>query len=956
MADFNTTIAEAYRTEGAALDLGRGVHDGALAPEAVVAIPLRMMNRHGLVAGATGTGKTITLQTIAEQLSAAGVAVFAADVKGDVSGVATPGAPGGPAEKRMGELGLPFAPAGFPVEYLSLGGIGPGVPVRATVSDFGPQLLAKVLDANETQEQSLGLVFHYADQKGLPLLDLSDLRALLTFLESDAGKEELEGIGGLASSTVGVLLRSLVGLETGGGTEFFGEPQLDIADLLRLAPDGRGVISCLELPAVQDRPKLFSTALMWLLAELFEQLPEAGDLDKPKLVFFFDEAHLLFNGATKAFLESVTQTVRLIRSKGVGVFFVTQVPDDVPGEVLGQLGNRVQHAMRAFTPDDAKALKAAASTYPTSDFYDVEELLTQMGIGEAAVTILSEDGVPTPVVHTRLRAPASRMGPADDVDGAAKASPLFAKYGTRAEAESARERLAARLEQPEAEPDGGGPEEGSRRAAHRPEAQAGARPDRGRRRGLGQVPHLARGQGPAEEGDARGVRDAAQADVNRVGVPAAASPRPIPPFTEEHDPLRAEIRAFVAEELRPHAGDWEREHWFPDSVFTRMAERGLLGLKYPKEYGGRGGGYVEDAVLTQELSRCGSGGLAAGIGAHIGIATPPIWKFGTEDQKQRFLAPAVRGERIAALGITEPGAGSDVAGLRTFARRVDGGYVVNGSKTYITNGVRADFVVTAVKTTEEGGHHGISFLVLEKGMEGFTVAGELEKLGWHASDTGELHFDDVFVPEENLLGEENRGFYLIMANFQWERLLMALGAVGSMESVLERVVEGASGRHEFRQTVAELALKLEASRCSHRTRALPVRERARRHPRGDRGQVAVAALGAGGGRGGFSDPGGRPRDRPRAARHAAGPDRRRHRRGDEGDPRKADRGLAAAPVARRRVRLVRPAPVLVEKAAGVLLAAARLVALHAHPVEQIEEQHRGRRADEHRAGCHSEPP
>ncbi len=452
MADFNTTIAEAYRTEGAALDLGRGVHDGALAPEAVVAIPLRMMNRHGLVAGATGTGKTITLQTIAEQLSAAGVAVFAADVKGDVSGVATPGAPGGPAEKRMGELGLPFAPAGFPVEYLSLGGIGPGVPVRATVSDFGPQLLAKVLDANETQEQSLGLVFHYADQKGLPLLDLSDLRALLTFLESDAGKEELEGIGGLASSTVGVLLRSLVGLETGGGTEFFGEPQLDIADLLRLAPDGRGVISCLELPAVQDRPKLFSTALMWLLAELFEQLPEAGDLDKPKLVFFFDEAHLLFNGATKAFLESVTQTVRLIRSKGVGVFFVTQVPDDVPGEVLGQLGNRVQHALRAFTPDDAKALKAAASTYPTSDFYDVEELLTQMGIGEAAVTILSEDGVPTPVVHTRLRAPASRMGPADDVDGAAKASPLFAKYGTRAEAESARERLAARLEQPEAEP------------------------------------------------------------------------------------------------------------------------------------------------------------------------------------------------------------------------------------------------------------------------------------------------------------------------------------------------------------------------------------------------------------------------------------------------------------------------------------------------------------------------
>ncbi len=293
----------------------------------------------------------------------------------------------------------------------------------------------------------------------------------------------------------------------------------------------------------------------------------------------------------------------------------------------------------------------------------------------------------------------------------------------------------------------------------------------------------------------------------------AVSARPLPPFTENHEPLRAEIRRFVADELRPHAATWEAEGWFPNEVFTSMAGHGLLGLKYPVEYGGRGLGYAEDAVLTQELSRCGSGGLAAGIGAHIGIATPPIWKFGTEDQKQRFLAPAIRGERIAALGITEPGAGSDVAGLRTFARRVDGGYVVNGAKTYITNGVRADFVVTAVKTTEEGGHQGISFLVIERDSEGFSVAGKLEKLGWHASDTGELSFEDVFVPEENLLGEENRGFYLIMANFQWERLLMALGAVGSMESVLERVLAGAQGRPEFRQTVAELGIKLESSRA-----------------------------------------------------------------------------------------------------------------------------------------------
>jgi acyl-CoA dehydrogenase len=287
---------------------------------------------------------------------------------------------------------------------------------------------------------------------------------------------------------------------------------------------------------------------------------------------------------------------------------------------------------------------------------------------------------------------------------------------------------------------------------------------------------------------------------------------PLPPFTEQHEALRAEIRRFVAEELRPHAGEWEAAEWFPNEVFHRMAELGLLGLKYPVEYGGRGGGYLDDAVLSEELGRCGSGGLSAGIGAHIGIATPPIWKFGTDDQKQRFLGPAIRGEKIAALGITEPGAGSDVAGIRTFARRVDGGYVVNGSKTFITNGVRADFVVTAVKTTEEGGHHGLSFLILEREMDGFETSKKLEKLGWLASDTGELAFSDVFVPDENLLGEENRGFYLIMANFQWERLLMALGAVASMDAVLERVL-AAEPERMWRHLIAEMAVKKEASRC-----------------------------------------------------------------------------------------------------------------------------------------------
>jgi acyl-CoA dehydrogenase len=296
------------------------------------------------------------------------------------------------------------------------------------------------------------------------------------------------------------------------------------------------------------------------------------------------------------------------------------------------------------------------------------------------------------------------------------------------------------------------------------------------------------------------------------GLPEAAAPRPLPPFRPEHEALRSEIRRFVAEELRPHAAEWEAAEWFPNEVFSRMAELGLLGLKYPVEYGGRGGGYLDDAVLSEELGRCGSGGVSAGIGAHIGIATPPIWKFGTDDQKQRFLAPAIRGERIAALGITEPGAGSDVAGIRTFARKVDGGYVVNGSKTFITNGVRADFVVTAVKTTEEGGHHGISFLILERDMEGFETSKKLEKLGWRASDTGELAFSDVFVPDENLLGEENKGFYLIMANFQWERLLMALGAVASMDAVLSRVLDAEPDK-TWRSLVAEMAVKREASRC-----------------------------------------------------------------------------------------------------------------------------------------------
>jgi alkylation response protein AidB-like acyl-CoA dehydrogenase len=306
-------------------------------------------------------------------------------------------------------------------------------------------------------------------------------------------------------------------------------------------------------------------------------------------------------------------------------------------------------------------------------------------------------------------------------------------------------------------------------------------------------------------------------------VAHAAARLTSPPFTDEHNDLREAIKRFVSRELRPHADEWEDARWFPNSVFERMAELGYLGLKYPEEYGGEGGDYLHDAVLAEELAGCGSGGLAAGIGAHTGIATPPVWKFGTEDQKARFLVPAIKGEKIAALGITEPDAGSDVAGIKTFAKRVDGGYLVNGAKTFITNGVRADFVVTAVKTTQEGGHQGLSFLLVEKGMDGFSVSKKLEKMGWHASDTGELAFQDVFVPDENLLGEANKGFYLIMANFQWERLLMALGAVGSMFNLLDVALAYANERSAFgrpiakfqttRHKIAEMAVRAETGRA-----------------------------------------------------------------------------------------------------------------------------------------------
>ncbi|MCW3159544.1 DUF853 domain-containing protein [Micropruina sonneratiae] len=443
-----SAIISGYTFDTESIELGVLVADGAPVPEARIRISLSMLNRHGLVAGATGTGKTKTLQLMTEQIARAGVPVFAADIKGDLSGLALPGASSQKLLDRTKAIGQDWQPHGCPVEFYTLGGQGTGVPLRATISSFGPILLSKVLGLNETQESTLGLVFHYCDTQGLPLLDLKDLRTVLTHLTSPEGKADLKELGGVSAATAGVILRSLVTLETQGGEEFFGEPEFDTRDLVRTVADGQGVISLLELPNLQDRPAIFSTFLMWLLADLFHDLPEVGDVDKPKLVFFFDEAHLLFADASKAFLQAIAQTVRLIRSKGVGVFFVTQTPKDVPEEVLAQLGSRVQHQLRAHTPNDAKALKSTVATYPTSG-YDLAEVLQTLGIGEAIVTVLNPSGAPTPVAWTRMRAPEASMDPmeASMMAGGVAQSGMMRKYGAEIDRESAYELLTRRLEE-----------------------------------------------------------------------------------------------------------------------------------------------------------------------------------------------------------------------------------------------------------------------------------------------------------------------------------------------------------------------------------------------------------------------------------------------------------------------------------------------------------------------------
>ena len=425
------------------ITLGAVMQGTDIDPEPLVRLPLAMMTRHGLIAGATGTGKTKTLQLMAEQLSAQGVPVFLADVKGDVGGIAMAGESNAKVEERVKATGYKWQSSAYPVELLSLTG-ATGGQLRATVSSFGPLLLAKVLGLNDTQSSVLALVFKYCDDQGLLLLDLSDLREVLQYL-SDEGSAELKDYGGMSKATVGVLLRNIIGLEGQGADKFFGEPAFDLNDLFSVERDGRGLISVLALSDVQDKPALFSTFMLWMLAQLYADLPEVGDLAKPKLVFFFDEAHLLFDDAGKAMQDEIEKVTRLIRSKGVGVFYITQHPRDIPETVLGQLGNRVQHALRAFTPDDEKQLRSTARTIPKTDFYDIEATLTSLGTGEALISTLTMKGTPTLPFACHLVPPSSRMGPLTPAEVSPRlATPQARKYATAVDRESAREVLEKR--------------------------------------------------------------------------------------------------------------------------------------------------------------------------------------------------------------------------------------------------------------------------------------------------------------------------------------------------------------------------------------------------------------------------------------------------------------------------------------------------------------------------------
>jgi DNA helicase HerA-like ATPase len=449
---FTGAIQKSYTTNLPAIHLGSGIYQNEIIADAKVYLPMRMMNRHGLVTGATGSGKTRTLQLLAEQLSAAGVPVFMPDMKGDLSGMAKEGVANDKIQERAQALGVSFIPGALPVEIYSLSG-KLGAQMRATVTEFGPVLLTKILELNDTQAGVLNILFKYADDKNLPIVDFSDLKKVLNYLTEGPGAAEIKSdYGKISSSTASTILRKIVSLEQQGVDQLFGETSFDVEDLFEKV-DGRGVISLLNVADMQSQPAVFSTFMLALLAEIYQRLPEAGDLDKPKLIFFLDEAHLLFKDAPKAFLDQIDQVIRLIRSKGVGIFFCTQLTQDVPPSVLAQLGNRVHHVIRAFTPNDVKALKETIKTFPKSEFYEMEQQFTQLGTGQAFITVLNEKGIPTETVVTHLLPPTSYMGPLSEQEysGLLNNSDFYKKYKDAVDPQSAFEILSERMQQAEEE-------------------------------------------------------------------------------------------------------------------------------------------------------------------------------------------------------------------------------------------------------------------------------------------------------------------------------------------------------------------------------------------------------------------------------------------------------------------------------------------------------------------------
>ncbi len=445
-AMFKELINSGYTFKGEAFNLGIAMLDNQPVEGLMVKLPLQTMNRHGLIAGATGTGKTKTLQVLAEGLSDASVPVLLMDVKGDLSGIAAAGQVNEKISQRLEKMGLTYQPSAYPVELLSISN-EKGVRMRSTVIEFGPILLARILNLNDTQEGVVSMIFKYCDDNQMPLMDLKDFIKVLQFI-SNEGKKEVEALyGKVSTSSTGTILRKVIELQQQGADIFFGEPSFDMDDLMRISDDGRGMVNVMRVTDMQSRPKLFSTFMLSLLAELYATMPEEGDIDKPKLVMFIDEAHLVFQEASQVLLQQIETVIKLIRSKGVGIFFITQNPQDIPAPILSQLGLKVQHALRAFTAADRKTIKQASENYPETVYYDVDELITQLGTGEAFVTVLNEKGIPTPLVHTMLVPPRSRMDVLTDgeLSQLEHRSPLVKKYNSPLDSESAYEILTKKL-------------------------------------------------------------------------------------------------------------------------------------------------------------------------------------------------------------------------------------------------------------------------------------------------------------------------------------------------------------------------------------------------------------------------------------------------------------------------------------------------------------------------------